>query len=388
MRKLRIPKVKVKPKDFTKLPWTEEFRTKYPTDIVEQIVKKGIPIDDLRDYLFVERHMDFRKANLVVGAYQQVRGIVRNDSEVLLEICVPFCDNQCSNCDRTIYKRTNKSFGQYFCALKSELEATRTMIRKKGYFVKAVCFKGNVLVFSVDEISELLSLVAYPLCEICVEISDTKYINREKLDIFKRFANVRFILNALSFNMVTLRSINKHFELREVGENLALLREYPFELNVSLVVGMGKERDLQLIRNLKIAIQMGANCIDLYSRLCPRIANKTITDSEKIAEQRKLLEIGNDFLTEQKFKPYFLYCTEVENGCFENVGYCQVGMKCKYLEDKMYGVSSIIGCGVCAESMIIKNLANSRQFYKNTTDLQEYVNNTSAILRQKLEFFE
>lgn len=388
MPKLRIPKIKIKPKDFTKLPWTEEFRTKYPTEIVAKVIEKGVTFDDLRDYLFVERHMDFRKANLLVSAFHQQFGIVRNDSEVLLEICVPICDNQCSNCDRTIYKRTNKNFTQYFDALLCEIDATRKMIRRKGYFIKAVCFTGNVLVFSPKELEELFTRVAYPLCEICVEISDAQHITREKLDVLKKFINVRLILNALTFNMVTLRSINKHFELRQVGKNLDLLHEYPFILNVSLVVGMGKERDLQLMRNLRFAIELGANCVDLYSRHCPKITVKPCSDIQQIASQRKILEMVGDFMTEQKFKPYFLYCTEVADGCFENVGYCKVGMKCKYLEDKMYGVSSIIGCGVCAESMIIKNLANLKKSYQNTTNLQEYTQNLNDVIQKKLEFFE
>ena len=373
MPKLRIPKVKVKPKDFTKLPWTEEFRVKYPTQIVGKIVEGGVSCEDLRDYLFVEKHMDFRKANLLVSAYQQEAGIVRNDSEVLIEICVPICDNQCSNCNRITYKRTHKCYSQYYDALVSEIQATRDMIRKKGYFVKAVCFTGNVLAFAPDEIEEIFALVAYPLCEICIEVSDAKHITREKLDILKKFANVRFILNALTFNMVTLRSINKHFELREIRSNLELLREYDFALNIRLVVGMGKERDLQLMRNLKLSMEFGANCIDLFARFCPKIHNAPMLEQSKVATQRKIQEMVNDYMMEQKFTPYFLYCSEVEGGCFENVGYCQPGMKSKFLEDRLYEISTVIGCGVCAESMIVKNLPNIRKYYQNSTDLKEYI---------------
>lgn len=387
MPKLRIPKIKFKPKDFTKLPWTEEFRVQFPTQVASKIVEGGIQFDDLRDYLFVERHMDYRKANLIVNAYQHESGIVRNDSEVLLEICVPICDNQCINCDRTTYKRSHKCFNDYFNALISEIKATREMIRRKGYFIKAVCFTGNVLAFAPSELEELFSLIAYPLCEICVEISDARHVTREKLEVLKKFMNVRFIINALTFNMVTLRNINKHFELRQIGQNLELLKRYGFLLNVSLVVGLEQEHELQMKRNLKIAIELGADCIDLYSRFCPKVTPSTITDIQQIATQRKLLEVVHDYMTENRYKPYFLYCTEVEGGCFENVGYCHFAMKCKFLEDRMYGISTVIGCGVCSESMIVKNLANIKKFYKSTTNLQDYVKDINKVIDKKLEFF-
>jgi len=387
MPKLRIPKAKIKPKDFTRLPWTEEFRAQFPTHNINNLIEGGIHIEDMRDYLFVEKHMDFRKSNLLVEAYIEEARIVRNDSEVILKICVPVCENQCSNCDRAIFKRTNKCFTKYLGALLREIDATHSLIRKKGYFVKAILFSGNFLVFSANEISRILSKIAYPLCEICIEVSDAKNITRDKLEILRKYPNVRIILNALTFNMVTLRSIHKHFELREIRENLDLLREYNFSLSIRFVVGILKERDLQLLRNVKIAEELGANCIDLYARFCPKIGGPVLIDSQKIADQRRLHEAINDYLSAQKFTPYFLYCTEVQNGCFENVGYCKAGEKSKCVQDIMYGISTMVGCGLGASSMIVKNLNNVKKYFNNTTDLTEYVQNIDDVISQKLEFF-
>ena len=52
MTRLRIPRVVPKPKDYSKLPWTEEFRDKFPTRKAEKYFAENMKYDDLRDFLF------------------------------------------------------------------------------------------------------------------------------------------------------------------------------------------------------------------------------------------------------------------------------------------------------------------------------------------------
>lgn len=386
MQKLRIPVPKEKPKDFSKMPWTEELRTEYPARVLSKYVEGGVEIDDLRDYLFAEKLVDYRKANLLVKAYQNEQGIVRNDSEILLEIAVPICSNQCSNCDRQLYKKTHKCYKDYFENLLKEVIATRQLILKKGYFVKSVCFTGNVLVFSPEELEKLMNNCAYTLSEICIEVSDAFLITPEKLAVLKKYNNVRFILNALTFNLVTLRTINKHFEYKDIKDNVRLAVDSGFDVSARLVVGLGKERDLQLSRNIKLAIELGANCIDLYARHCPKITQKPLDDPSKIAQQRQLHEYANDYILEQNFVPYYLYCTEVDGGCFENIGFYKY-KKCKFVEDRALGISTVVGCGVGAQNILVKNLYKTKKVLDTTLDLGEYITSIDDIILNKIEFF-
>lgn len=387
MSKLRIPKTKVKPKDFSKLPWTEEFRTEFPTNVVGKFVEGGVEIDEMRDFLFAEKLMDFRKANLLVDAYKNEQKVVRNDNEILLEVAVPICENQCANCSRVMYKKSSSFYKSYYKSLIKDILGTREIILKKGYFVKSVCFTGNLMVFEPEEIENLMSLCAYTINEICIELSAASFVTQEKLDVLKKFSNIRFIINALTFNTITLRSINKHFEFKDVSETLKMIVANGFEMSIQLVVGLCKERDLQLSRNLKMAIELGASCIDLYACGCPKNCNKEcLCDQEKIQMQRRLHEYANDFLLELGFSPYFLYCSEVSGGCFENVGFCQ-SKSCQYVADRALGISTVIGCGVCAESVLVKNLHKTKDYRYETTKLSEYVRKIDAIVKSKTEFF-
>lgn len=390
MTRLRIPKVVPKPKDFTKNPWTEEFRDKFPTRKVS-VLLDNIPFEDWRDYLFAEKFVDFRKAELLSNALRNEKGIVRNDNEVLLTVNIPFCEWRCINCKRNMYQKEKCAEGYlyYVDALIKELDLTREIIKKKCFIVKAICFTGNLLALDEKELEKVLSACAYSLSEVSVELGNPKFVTSAKLEILKKYNITRIIVNALTYNTVSLRKLCRRYEFKDVYDNYKLLTQYGFELSVELCVGLLEEHELQLRRNIKLAVELGATCIDLYSRCCPYESDlPPLTGAEDIARQRKILEFANEEMKQYNFSPYFLYCTEVENGCFENVGYMLSNHKCKFMEDKRLEVSTIIGCGSDAQTMLVKNLHNKRLFLNNTYDIGQYVFGIEEILEKKRKFFE
>lgn len=391
MTRLRIPKVMPKPKDFSKTPWTEEFRSKFPTHAVEKYLDNGIAEEDLRDFLFAEKHLDFRKSLVLVEALKNERGIVRNDNEILLTINLPFCEWRCVNCKRTMYQRSKctDAFMYYFDALMKEIQFTREIIKKKCYLVKAVCFTGNLLALDEPEIAKILEACTYTLSEICAELGNPKFITKSKLEILKKYNVNRIIVNALTFNTVSLRKLCRRYEFKDIYEHYKLIAEFGFDLSIELGVGVQNEHEIQLGRNIQLAIELGASCIDFYSRYCPySVDNNELTDIKAICEQRKLLEFVNETMQKHGYVPYFLYCTEVENGCFENIGYCLPNKRCKYMEDLREEISTIIGCGTDAKTTIVNNLRHTRKSMTNTYDLGQYVFGIEQVLDKKQKFFE
>lgn len=389
MTRLRIPPVKAKPRDYTRLPWTEEYRAEFPTEKLQDLVLQGVKEEDLRDYLFAEKLVDYRKSKVLVDAYKSTQGIVRNDNEILLEINIPYCECKCIDCNRNLYQRHKSQdvYLYYFDALIKEIEQAKEIIKQKCYIVKSVCFTGNLLALDENELTQILSLCSYPLSEMCIELGNPKFAVKEKLDIVKKYDNVRFIVNALTFNTVTLRKLCRRYEFKDVVEYYKLIKQYGFDLTVNFVAGLDGERYLQVSRNLKTAIELGATCIDLYARNCKNNPKPDLVQTSQIAEQRKVLELTNEFMQKSGFMPYFLYCTEVKNGCFENIGYCLPNKKCKYMEDKVYGISTILGCGAETSSRIVKNMQKTVKTLKNNHDLGQYVMGIDEILVKKKKFF-
>ncbi len=390
MTRLRIPKLAPKPKDFSKLPWTEEFRDKYPTRKIEKYLDRESNYDELKDFLFAEKHVDFRKSNLLVKSLKNERGIVKNDNEILLVINFPFCEWRCVNCIRNMYQRTKNpdAYMYYFDAIMQEIALIRDEIKKRCYIVKAICFTGNVLALDEVELEKVLSACSYTLSETSIELGNPKFVTATKLELLKKYNVTRIIVNALTYNTVSLRQLCRRYEFKDIYPYYKLIAEYGFDLSVRLCVGLLNERELQIERNINLAMELGANCIDLYARHCPYTEISSLTDIEKINTQRRLHEFANDKMLSFGFEPYFLYCTEVENGCFENVGYSLNKKKCKFTEDRALGISTILGCGTDTKTMIVKNLHNTRTYFDNTYDMGQYIFGIEQLLEKKRKFFE
>ena len=186
----------------------------------------------------------------------------------------------------------------------------------------------------------------------------------------------------------TLRKLCRRFEFKDFYEAYKLIVEHGFETSIQLVVGLLDEKELRIKRNLELACDLGASNIDIYSLHCKDIAEPAITSKNKILEQRKLLEVVNKIMLNKGYKPYFLYCSEVDKGCFENVGWSLPQQGSRVMKDKVERISTTIGCGTNSESILVKNIGNKRNFLKNTYDISLYVFGIKEILEKKDKFFK
>lgn len=392
MSRFRLPKSPAISRDFTKSPWIEQTRVEQPTKFVKELLKTGkVDKDSLRDYLFLELHMDRRKADLLSRTIKQQGHIVKNDNEVMMTINIPFCAWRCFNCQRVMYQisKSEDVYEYYFDNLMREVELSRQIISKKCYIVKSVYYMGNLLALDCKKIEKMLSMSAFSFCETCVEIGNPAFITREKLQILKKHGVTRLILNALTFNTVSLRKLCRRFEFKDFYEAYKLIAEFGFDVNIELAVGLMDEKTLQVKRNIQLAMDLGATNIDLYSRGCPFSPEELpLMDKTRIAEQRKTLEAVYDFMIESGYEPYFVYNTEIEHGCFENVGYTIPNKKCYFLEDNAEKISTIIACGTNATSVLVKNLHNERKSITNPYDIGQYILGIEEYLEKKQKFFE
>ena len=391
MTRFRLPKNPALSKDYTKCPWIEETKVYNPLAYAEEVMKENnVNIDNLRDYLFLEKHLDRRKADLLARTLKQQGHIIKNDNEVMLTINIPFCAWRRFNCQRVMYQlsKSEDIYEYYFDNLMREVELSRAIISKKCYIVKSVYYMGNLLALDNTKMEKILALSAFSLSETCVEIGNPAFITREKLQILKKYGVTRLVLNALTFNMVTLRKLCRRFDFKDFYEAYKLITEFGFDVNIELAVGILNEKTLQVKRNIQLAMDLGATNIDLYARGCPFSPEELpLIDNQKVMDLRKTLEFVYDFMIKNGYEPYFVYNTETEHGCFENVGYAIPNKKCYYFEDKVQGVSTIIGCGTNATSVLVKNIAHQKSTITNPYDIGQYILGIEEYLDKKKKFF-
>ena len=373
-------------RNYSRLPWTAEFQSEFPTHHARSYLVDR-DFDKLFDFLVSEKHVDFRKSKLISQVLKNEIGIVKNDNEIIITINLPFCEYKCTNCKRSLSRvdKIGDTYNLYMEALFKEVDQLREIIRKKCYIVKSICFVGNIFALKEEDISKLLLLCEYPLSEKNVEIGNPLLITKEKLQILRNFNVDRIIFNALTFNTLTLRRLCRHFTFKEAEPYLKLAVELGFKLSFAFVVGLEDELELQIKRNISLAIEAGASSIELYSRFCPyEIQIESLTALNAICVQRNVLEFSYDTLTNAGFTPYFLYCTEVEGGCFENVGYYLNG-KSKYIEDKRLRISTELACGCDVRSLVVKHANQSKTEIVAPKTINDYVANIDEYLQNKFD---
>ena len=391
MPRFHLPKAKNKQKDYSVIPWTEDFRCEFPVQAVRAMMEsENIPLDKLVNHLHFHLQWDRAKAELVKETIENEPKVVRNDQEVNLIINLPFCVWRCFNCTNVMYDKTKNQdiYPYFFDALLKEIEHTKTIIKRKFYIVQNICFTGNIMALELDKIETLLKAVNYSFSQISIELGSPTFVSEEKLALLKKYNVNRVIFNALTFNTVTLRKLCRRFEFKDFYEAYKLIIGYGFETSIELVVGLLDEKDLRLKRNLELACDLGASNIDISANHCKNINEINVTKSQQIIEERKLLDMANKTMLSRGFKPYFLYCSEVENGCFENVGWSLPQQYCRFMKDKVEHISTIIACGTQVESVLVKNVGNQKTYLKNPYDISLYVFGIDEILEKKDNFFK
>ena len=388
----RLPKITPAQKDYSICPWTDFFRCKSPVKKLEELQKtENTPIDKLVNHLHFDLKLDRNKAELLTETLDFQDKLVKNDKEINLLVNIPFCMWKCFNCNRMIYEKSKNGdiYPYYYEALLKEILQAREIIFKKSYIVQNVIILGNILALEPDKIDEILKQVSYAFGQITIELGSPDFVSEEKLAILKKYNVERIIINNLTFNTVSLRHLCRRFEFKEIYEAYKLIIDYGFETSFELVVGLLDEKELQLKRNLELAVELGASNIDLYAKKCRFIDEKMpLTDKIQISDLRELLEFSHNFMIKRGYKPYFVYCSETQNGCFENVGYSIPEKQCRVMHDLVDEISTVLACGTSVDNMIVNNLENKRTYLQNPQDMSQYVFGIDEILSKKAEFFK
>lgn len=386
--RFNLPKAKETPKNYEILPWTEKYRTKYPIEAVKEYLKtENIGLDRMVNHLNFKCGVDRNKCELIKNCLENEIPMVYNNQEVNLVINIPFCLWRCFNCTNVMYDKTKNEdvYPYFFEALLKEIIKTRELIDKKYLIVKNIVFTGNLLSLEEDKIENLFRLLNYTFCDITVEVGSPDFITEQKLLILKKYNVRRVVFNVLSFNTQTLRHLCRRFEFKELYEAYKFVVGFGFETSFELVVGLLDENQLKLERNLKLACELGASNINLYSGHCKYI-EETTKNKQEIIRIRKLWDFANSYMLKNGYKPYFLFCSEIEDGCFENVGYSIPKQENKYFIDKVYDTSTTIGCGTNVESVRIKN-KNEKIRLKNTHNISQYIFGIDEIIQKKFDLF-
>lgn len=312
--------------------------------------------------------------------------------DAVLYVGIPFCNGRCSYCSFTScdINRAHKLVEPYVAALEREIEDTLALVKEYGIGIRALYFGGGTpSSLPIEMIARLLTLFdGLPVPEYTFEAGRPDSITRELLDLLKKHGVTRVSVNPQTVHAVTLERIGRRHTYGQFLEAFALVREYGFDCNCDLIMGLDGEDSEMFRESLDAVAALSPENITVHT-----LALKSGSILKEQTERLKVEDIGrmSDYaygsLTSQGYEPYYIYRQKYSAGNLENMGYARDGRECVYNIANMEEVTSVIACGANAISKRIFSERGRIERYANPKDVPTYCAKIEEINRGKRALF-
>ena len=101
-----------------------------------------------------------------------------------------------------------------------------------------------------------------------------------------------------------------------------------------------------------------------------------------------MVDYAESLLTQNGYKPYYLYRQKNQLGGLENVGYYRDDSICIFNIDSMEETNTIIGVGANAISKRVYNIENKIERQPNVKFIEEYMARIDELIERKRQFFK
>lgn len=295
--------------------------------------------------------------------------------KVALYIHIPFCKQKCLYCDFPSYSHKEEFMDKYIEALNKEI-----LEKTKKYKIESLFIGGGTPSYLNNKnLKSLLNTINkldfIENAEKTIECNPGT-INKEKLEIILNGGINRISFGLQSSNNEILKKIGRIHTYEEFKENYILARKIGFKnINIDMMFGLPNQNLNIWLESLKEVVELNPDHISSYSLIIEEktpfysLYNKDLLDLPSEEEERKMYEIGRDFLESKGYHQYEISNYAKDNKeCFHN----KIYWECK----------EYIGVGVSSSSYIdgkrIKNIDNIKEYIKN-------INENNSVIDEELE---
>ena len=361
-----------------------------PTKLAYKLLSVGLDPAFLTESLIKNYGIRQDKANLIARIIKNQKCIIRNDNLVDLYINIPICPSRCAYCSfiSSEIAKVKPILPKFLDCLIKEIRAMKKVIAQKPYVVRTIYIGGGTpTVLEPSELELLLQEIGYPVNEFTVECGRADTITREKLEVLKRFGVTRISINPQTFSQRTLKKIGRKHTTADVVNAYKLALEFGFKVNMDLIAGLEGESLRTFKNSIKTVLELSPENITVHTLSIKRGSMLQGQEIEN-AEVEKMIDFAYQKLTEDEYKPYYLYRQKNQLGGLENVGYCKENEQCIFNIDSMEETCSIIACGANAISKRVLSLDNKIFRCANVKFIEDYITRINEMINNKINLFK
>ena len=370
-----------------------------PTKVLRRLLINGCGYEEARKILKDFYLVTDNKINLMETVVKKELELLDKE-HINLYLGIPFCPTKCKYCSFASYEiggGVGRFYNDFVEALLKEIQIIGDFLKTYNKKVSSIYFGGG----TPSTLTEIdLERVLKKLLEN-IDMSDVKEftfeagredsLNIEKLEIMKKYSVDRISLNPQSFNLETLKRVNRRFDRENFDLIFKEAKNLGFIINMDLIIGLPEETTEEILDTLA---QLNAYDIDNLTIHCLAFkrASKLFKESqERNSIDRALIEEHiQEIVKEKKIKPYYMYRQKniIEWG--ENIGYSKEGKESIFNIEMIEENQNTMALGGGGISKIVIEERNGIDYierYVNPKDPALYIRELDKRCKEKIEMF-
>lgn len=370
-----------------------------PTKVLRRLLINGCNYEVARKILKDFYLVTDDKINLMETVVKKELELLDKE-HINLYLGIPFCPTKCKYCSFASYEiggGVGRFYNDFVEALLKEIQIIGDFLKTYNKKVSSIYFGGG----TPSTLTEIdLERVLKKLLED-IDMSDVKEftfeagredsLNIEKLEIMKKYSVDRISLNPQSFNLETLKRVNRRFNRENFDLIFNEAKKLGFIINMDLIIGLPEETAEEILDTLA---QLNAYDIDNLTIHCLAFkrASKLFKESqERNSIDRALIEEHiQEIVKEKEMKPYYMYRQKniIEWG--ENIGYSKEGKESIFNIEMIEENQNTMALGGGGISKIVIEERNGIDYierYVNPKDPALYIRELDKRCKEKIEMF-
>ena len=370
-----------------------------PTKVLRRLLINGCNYEEARKILKDFYLVTDDKINLMETVVKKELELLDKE-HINLYLGIPFCPTKCKYCSFASYEiggGVGRFYNDFVEALLKEIQIIGDFLKTYNKKVSSIYFGGG----TPSTLTEIdLERVLKKLLEN-IDMSDVKEftfeagredsLNIEKLEIMKKYSVDRISLNPQSFNLETLKRVNRRFNRENFDLIFKEAKKLGFIINMDLIIGLPEETTEEILDTLA---QLNAYDIDNLTTHCLAFkrASKLFKESqERNSIDRALIEEHiQEIVKEKEMKPYYMYRQKniIEWG--ENIGYSKEGKESIFNIEMIEENQNTMALGGGGISKIVIEERNGIDYierYVNPKDPALYIRELDKRCKEKIEMF-
>ena len=382
------------------LPWGTLTGIR-PIKIPLALVEQGMKDEDIKSHFKSEYLVNDNKAELGLKVAQNEHKLLQKidyKNGYSLYIGIPFCPTTCLYCSFTSYPISmwKDRVDLYLDALFKELLYLSDLLKDKK--PDSIYIGGGTPTTLLPHQFERLFDFLYEhfdvghAKEFTVEAGRPDSIDKDKLQVIRKYGIDRISVNPQTMNQKTLDFIGRRHTVEDVRKAFLLARECGFDnINMDLIVGLPGETKSDVQYTLDEVNKLDPDSLTVHSLAIKRAAAlnmfKERYEDCHIENTDEIMDMTYDFAIEKGYEPYYLYRQKNMAGNLENVGYAKPGKAGIYNILIMEEKQSIFAAGANSQSKIVFHDENRVERIENVKDVTNYIDRVSEMIERKRAFF-